>query len=146
MGAPLYYMELALGQFSSRGPATGFIFAKGWQGTKFIFFTARMIHSSGVGFAMIINSTITMIYYNVVISWALFYFVLSFRKRLLWSDCGHWWNTDRCFVPRSSEKLFVPMINETAHNCTQTRYVNISDYQRSEINTTEKITVTEEFY
>lgn len=33
IGAPLYYLELALGQFSSRGPATCFNLAKGWQGT-----------------------------------------------------------------------------------------------------------------
>jgi solute carrier family 6 amino acid transporter-like protein 5/7/9/14 len=32
IGAPIYYLELALGQFSSRGPATAFILAKGWQG------------------------------------------------------------------------------------------------------------------
>jgi len=35
IGAPLYYMELALGQFSNRGPATCFILAKGWQGKIF---------------------------------------------------------------------------------------------------------------
>ncbi|CAF5201181.1 unnamed protein product, partial [Rotaria magnacalcarata] len=68
IGAPIYYLELALGQFSSRGPATAFILAKGWQ---------------GVGFAMIINSVLCMLYYNVVIAWALFYFISSFRKRLL---------------------------------------------------------------
>ena len=33
IGAPIYYLELALGQFSSRGPATAFIFARGWQGS-----------------------------------------------------------------------------------------------------------------
>ena len=34
IGAPIYYLELALGQFSSRGPATGFLLAKGWQGNR----------------------------------------------------------------------------------------------------------------
>jgi SNF family Na+-dependent transporter len=34
IGAPIYYLELALGQFSSRGPATAFILAKGWQGKQ----------------------------------------------------------------------------------------------------------------
>ena len=34
IGAPIYYLELALGQFSSRGPATAFILAKGWQGNR----------------------------------------------------------------------------------------------------------------
>jgi hypothetical protein len=34
IGAPIYYLELAVGQFSSRGPATAFIFAKGWRGKQ----------------------------------------------------------------------------------------------------------------
>lgn len=50
---------------------------------------------------MIINSVLGTLYYNVIIAWALFYFVLSFRSQLLWADCGHWWNTDRCIVPGS---------------------------------------------
>jgi len=37
IGAPIYYLELALGQFSSRGPASAFILAKGWQGKNKIF-------------------------------------------------------------------------------------------------------------
>lgn len=32
IGAPLYFLELALGQFTSRGPGTGFKMARGWQG------------------------------------------------------------------------------------------------------------------
>jgi len=44
IGAPLYYMELALGQFTSRGPATGFVLARGWQGKTFLH-----------GFALIID-------------------------------------------------------------------------------------------
>ncbi|CAF0887763.1 unnamed protein product [Rotaria sp. Silwood1] len=34
IGAPIYYLELALGQFSSRGPATAFILARGWKGKQ----------------------------------------------------------------------------------------------------------------
>ncbi|CAF4087060.1 unnamed protein product [Rotaria socialis] len=112
IGAPLYYLELALGQFSSRGPATAFILAKGWQ---------------GVGFAMIINSVLCMLYYNVVISWALFYFISSFRKRLLWSDCGHWWNTVRCFVPGDRGTTYT--INGTTFNCTKLQYQNPIQHQ-----------------
>ncbi|CAF3041340.1 unnamed protein product [Rotaria socialis] len=129
IGAPLYYLELALGQFSSRGPATAFILAKGWQ---------------GVGFAMIINSVLCMLYYNVVISWALFYFISSFRKRLLWSDCGHWWNTVRCFVPGDRGTTYT--INGTTFNCTKLQYQNPIQHQCTVINLTDRITATEEFY
>ncbi|CAF0915793.1 unnamed protein product, partial [Didymodactylos carnosus] len=32
VGAPLYFLELALGQFSSRSPSSSFILARGWRG------------------------------------------------------------------------------------------------------------------
>lgn len=129
IGAPLYYMELALGQFSSRGPATGFILARGWQ---------------GVGIAMVINSFLGMLYYNVIIAWALFYFVLSFRSRLLWSTCDNWWNTNRCFVPGESQGTFT--VNGTTWNCTEAQYVNLSDYGCKPLNTSGRVTAAEEFY
>ncbi|CAF1234216.1 unnamed protein product [Adineta ricciae] len=129
IGAPIYYLELALGQFSSRGPATAFILAKGWQ---------------GIGFAMVINTIFCMLYYNVIISWALFYFVLSFRKNLLWKTCGYWWNDDRCFVPGSESSLHV--INGTTYNCTQPQYQNMSQYSCVSINATDRVTATEQFF
>ncbi len=52
----------------------------------------------GVGWAMTINSFFVTIYYNVIIAWCLFYLFASFRKKLQWSDCGNWWNTDRCWT------------------------------------------------
>ncbi|CAF3255443.1 unnamed protein product [Rotaria sp. Silwood2] len=122
-------MELALGQFTSRGPASGFVLAKGWQ---------------GVGFAMIINSILGTLYYNVIIAWALFYFILSFRKTLLWSDCGHWWNTDKCFVPGAQENTLGG--NNTGLNCTMALIGNLSDDGCQEVNTTGKVAATEEFF
>ncbi|CAF4127459.1 unnamed protein product [Rotaria socialis] len=141
IGAPLYYLELALGQFTSRGPASAFVLAKGWQ---------------GVGFAMIINSILGTLYYNVIIAWALFYFVLSFRKRLLWADCGHWWNSNGCFVPGSPGNtlganitaLNCTLFNCTGGNCTTALSSNFSDSGCQENNTTsvKQVTVTEEFF
>ncbi|CAM4833277.1 unnamed protein product [Rotaria magnacalcarata] len=146
IGAPIYYLELALGQFSSRGPATAFILAKGWQGK--LLGNKRVLNPSlifsGVGFAMIINSVLCMLYYNVVIAWALFYFISSFRKRLLWSDCGHWWNTALCFVPGDRGTTYT--INGTTFNCTKLQYQNISQYHCTAINLTGRVTATEEFY
>jgi hypothetical protein len=98
----------------------------------------------GVGIAMIINSVLGMLYYNVIIAWALFYFVLSFRSRLLWSDCGYSWNTDRCFVPGSDKNAYRE--NGTIWNCTNAQFANISTYGCTVINTTGRVTATEEFY
>ncbi|CAF1493281.1 unnamed protein product [Adineta steineri] len=129
IGAPIYYLELALGQFSSRGPATAFILAKGWQ---------------GVGFAMIINSVLCMLYYNVIISWALFYLVASFRKNLLWAKCGNWWNDDRCFIPGVQNSTY--RIDQTLYNCTQAQYENISEYSCVPINEKDRVTASEQFF
>ncbi|CAF1020255.1 unnamed protein product [Rotaria sordida] len=129
IGAPIYYLELALGQFSSRGPATAFILAKGWQ---------------GVGFAMIINSVLCMFYYNVIISWALFYFIASFRTTLLWKNCGHWWNDERCFVPSIGSSPFT--INGTMYNCTESQFFNNTKYSCQPINAKDRVTSTEQFF
>ena len=146
IGAPLYYMELALGQFTSRGPGTGFVLARGWQGeccaTPIASITAVIV--AGVGISMLVNSVLGTLYYNVIIAWALFYFVLSFRKRLLWADCGYWWNTDRCFVPGSVGTTYT--LNGTTWNCTESQYNNFTASACQEINSTVKVTASEEFY
>jgi len=126
IGAPIYYLELAMGQFSSRGPATAFILAKGWQ---------------GVGFAMIINSVLCMLYYNVIISWALFYFIASFRKTLLWSQCDHWWNDENCFESGNARYKE----NETLYNCTKEEYLSPSTYCTN-ISSTSVATASEQFF
>jgi hypothetical protein len=147
IGAPIYYLELALGQFSSRGPATAFIFARGWQGSVEMLVLVLVDSSpmfSGVGIAMIINSILGMLYYNVIIAWALFYFVLSFRATPLWSKCGQWWNTDNCYEPGSTP--FYLDSNGTKWNCTAAQLVDSSSFGCVELNFTGKVAATAEFY
>jgi len=93
---------------------------------------------------MIINSVLCMLYYNVIISWALFYFVSSFRTNLLWKQCGYWWNDENCFVPGVDTSLYV--LNSTMYNCTKPQYDNIAMYDCVEINSTNRTTATEQFY
>ena len=93
---------------------------------------------------MIINSVLGTLYYNVIIAWALFYFILSFRSKLLWSNCGNWWNTERCFEPGSASDLHFQ--NDTFWNCTKDQYENLTAFSCVQINETGKVTVTEEFY
>ncbi len=93
---------------------------------------------------MIINSVLCMLYYNVIISWALFYFVLSFRETLLWKKCGNWWNDGRCFVPGANNTPFT--VNGTLYNCTKPQFLNFTDYSCTEINATDRVTATEQFF
>ena len=45
---------------------------------------------------MLMLSVYIGIYYNILISWAFFYFFSSFTTSLPWSSCDNWWNTAQC--------------------------------------------------
>ena len=92
---------------------------------------------------MIINSVLCMLYYNVIISWALFYFVSSFRTNLLWKNCGYWWNDAKCFVPGVNSPY---SLNNTIYNCTEAEYQNRTMYGCVQIKSTDKSTATEQFF
>ncbi|XP_012941783.1 sodium- and chloride-dependent glycine transporter 1, partial [Aplysia californica] len=82
VGLPLFYLEVCLGQFCSRGAAKCWEFAPIFK---------------GVGVAMIVASTLVSIYYNMIIAWAEFYMFASFTSKLPWSDCDNPdWNTPDC--------------------------------------------------
>lgn len=77
-------LELSVGQYTRRGPiaALGKI--------------CPLLQ--GAGFGTVVISFWLCTYYNVIISWALFYLVNSFSDPLPWSTCGNWWNTKDCYV------------------------------------------------
>ena len=52
--------------------------------------------SSGMGWAMVIVSGSCTIYYNIVITWTLYYLCKSMTSTLPWANCGNWWNTQSC--------------------------------------------------
>jgi len=82
VGLPLFYLEVCLGQFCSRGAA------KCWQFAPIF---------KGVGVAMIVASTMVSIYYNMIIAWAEFYMFASFTTKLPWGTCDNdQWNTANC--------------------------------------------------
>ncbi|BHF57325.1 hypothetical protein SprV_0100026600 [Sparganum proliferum] len=83
-GLPLFYLELALGQFQRSGCITV------WSRICPLF--------SGIGFGICIIASYTAWYYNTIISWALFYMFDSMRSRLPWDSCDNWWNTEHCIT------------------------------------------------
>jgi hypothetical protein len=85
-----------------------------------------------------------MLYYNVIISWALFYFISSFRKNLLWKKCGYWWNDERCFVPGGVSSLYTD--HGTTYNCTQLQFLNSTENSCVSINGTNRVAATEQFF
>lgn len=51
---------------------------------------------TGVGFTVILISLYVGFYYNVIISWALFYLFSSFSSELPWVHCNNTWNSPNC--------------------------------------------------
>uniref|UniRef100_A0A673ITY1 Transporter n=1 Tax=Sinocyclocheilus rhinocerous TaxID=307959 RepID=A0A673ITY1_9TELE len=80
-GMPLFYMELALGQYNREGAAGV------WKICPIF---------KGVGFTVILISLYVGFYYNVIIAWALFYLFSCFSGELPWIHCNNTWNSPNC--------------------------------------------------
>ncbi|KAE8597623.1 hypothetical protein XENTR_v10016537 [Xenopus tropicalis] len=80
-GMPLFYMELALGQFNREGAAGV------WKICPIF---------KGVGYTVILISLYVGFFYNVIIAWALQYLFSSFTSELPWIHCNNSWNSPNC--------------------------------------------------
>ncbi|XP_055531694.1 sodium-dependent dopamine transporter isoform X2 [Wyeomyia smithii] len=81
-GIPLFYMELALGQFNRKGAITC------WGRLVPLF--------KGIGYAVVLIAFYVDFYYNVIIAWSLRFFFASFTSHLPWKLCDNTWNTIFC--------------------------------------------------
>lgn len=81
-GLPIFYLEMSLGQYFSSGCLTV------WRRVCPL--------AKGIGYAMCILNFFTGLYYNTIISWAVFFFVESFTSELPWTSCNNPWNSDDC--------------------------------------------------
>uniref|UniRef100_A0A8C1WRJ3 Transporter n=1 Tax=Cyprinus carpio TaxID=7962 RepID=A0A8C1WRJ3_CYPCA len=84
-GMPLFYMELALGQFNREGAATVWKICPVFK---------------GVGYTVIIIALYVGFYYNVIIAWSLYYLFASLTSELPWLGCKHSWNSPNCTEPQ----------------------------------------------
>ncbi|KAL8560974.1 hypothetical protein ACOMHN_061188 [Nucella lapillus] len=89
-GIPMYFMELALGQWLSVGGLGVWQIAPIWK---------------GVGYAATIMAAWLNTYYIVVLAWAVFYLVSSLSQQLPWASCGNAWNTPSCLSEYDRDKL-----------------------------------------
>lgn len=77
IGKPLYYLEMILGQFTSRGSVKALT-------------TIPIL--KGVGIAQQIGTTCIVTYYCSLIALTLFYMIKSFAAELPWSNCWDKWD------------------------------------------------------
>ena len=66
---------------------------------------------------MVLIAFYTDFYYNVIISWALYYFFASFSKQLPWATCENPWNTDACIKAKDANAA------SSSTNGTEVSYV-----------------------
>ncbi|XP_072454589.1 sodium- and chloride-dependent GABA transporter 3 isoform X2 [Notamacropus eugenii] len=81
-GIPVFFLETALGQFTSEGGITC------WRKICPLF--------EGIGYATQVIEAHLNVYYIIILAWAVFYLFNCFTTELPWATCGHEWNTDRC--------------------------------------------------
>lgn len=81
-GLPLFYLELALGQYHRSGCLTI------WQYIAPVF--------KGIGYAICVIDIYMAMYYNTIIAWAVYYLQASFTPILPWTSCNNPWNTPEC--------------------------------------------------
>ncbi|KMQ97245.1 sodium-dependent dopamine transporter [Lasius niger] len=109
-GIPLFYMELALGQFNRKGAITC------WGRLVPLF--------KGIGYAVVLIAFYVDFYYNVIIAWSLRYFFASFSTMLPWTTCDNPWNTPLCRefdanVSYAFEDAMTSEMNENIGNVTR---------------------------
>ncbi|XP_003737551.2 sodium-dependent dopamine transporter [Galendromus occidentalis] len=97
-GIPLFFMELALGQFHRKGAITC------W---------GRLVPLlKGVGYTVVLIALYVDFYYNVIIAWALYYLLASFTTTLPWTSCDNEWNTGNCSVEARGGRGFTSPAQE----------------------------------
>jgi solute carrier family 6 amino acid transporter-like protein 5/7/9/14 len=77
VGKPLYYMELLLGQFSSRGCIKVYDMAPAMR---------------GIGIGQVMSTCFVTTYYASLMGLTIRYFLASFSSPLPWSECKQEWN------------------------------------------------------
>jgi hypothetical protein len=91
VGIPLFFLELNLGQYTSQGLLSC------WQMAPIF---------RGIGVSMNIASFYLAVYYNMIIAYSIYYFVISFRKNLLWSKCDASWASLQCVDDFENKNYF----------------------------------------
>ncbi|KAK4318107.1 hypothetical protein Pmani_010875 [Petrolisthes manimaculis] len=108
-GLPLFFMELALGQYASLGP--NILFPK----------VAPLF--AGLGWGMIVVSMLVAIYYNMILAWTLFYTFASFTSELPWGHCNNDFNSVGCFTEDEAANCRNQSMLYFNHTC-----LSVSDY------------------
>ena len=90
-GLPLFFFELSLGQFVQSSPIALWSVIPLFQGLEL--WATSLLLPPGIGFSMLLIVIGIGLYYNVIVSWILYYLIQVFLSlptgRLPWTSCGN---------------------------------------------------------
>ncbi|XP_058118802.1 sodium-dependent nutrient amino acid transporter 1-like [Anopheles ziemanni] len=81
VGRPIYYLEMVMGQFSSRGSVK-------------VYDVSPIMR--GIGIAQMVSICVVIVYYAATIATAIRFFVASFESPLPWASCDVTWTGLNC--------------------------------------------------
>uniref|UniRef100_A0A182W2B5 Sodium-dependent nutrient amino acid transporter 1 n=1 Tax=Anopheles minimus TaxID=112268 RepID=A0A182W2B5_9DIPT len=81
VGRPIYYLEMVMGQFSSRGSVK-------------VYDVSPIMR--GIGIAQMVSICVVIVYYAATIATAIRFFVASFESPLPWASCDVSWTGLNC--------------------------------------------------
>nr|CAD7568158.1 unnamed protein product [Timema californicum] len=101
IGKPMYYMEMAMGQFSSYGAVKVWNISPILTGDGVNPYTdsrSKIVNpsSSGLGYGQIFSTLCIVTYYVSLMAITAFYFIMSFKSVLPWAVCQPDWGAN-CF-------------------------------------------------
>ncbi|XP_016525880.1 sodium- and chloride-dependent GABA transporter 3 [Poecilia formosa] len=114
-GIPVFFLETALGQFTSEGGITC------WRKVCPLF--------EGIGYATQVIEAHLNVYYIVILAWAIFYLFNCFTTELPWAGCGHYWNTENCvdYYGENATNITNPNATSPVIEFWERRVLKISD-------------------
>lgn len=130
-GLPLFFLELAIGQYGGLGPNK--LFGRIAPAFK------------GLGYGMLFISFLVVIYYNMIIAWTLFYTFAGFTSQLPWEFCGNDYNSLTCYNSKMAQNcLNTTDLEATYYNNTCTSIKTICEEYGFDIS--ENVDVRNESY
>ncbi|XP_042264663.1 sodium- and chloride-dependent creatine transporter 1 [Thunnus albacares] len=120
-GIPVFFLEIALGQFMKQGGVSAWNIAPLFK---------------GLGLASMVIVFFCNTYYIMILVWGLYFLFHSFTNPLPWATCGHPWNTPNCTQDfrrschnRSAAQSPLPSPAATPSNLSSTSPLNLSSAQ-----------------
>uniref|UniRef100_A0A8D3CL22 Transporter n=1 Tax=Scophthalmus maximus TaxID=52904 RepID=A0A8D3CL22_SCOMX len=89
-GIPIFFLEIALGQFMKAGSINVWNIAPLFK---------------GLGYASMVIVFFCNTYYIMVLAWGFYYLIKSFNSTLPWSTCDNEWNTPNCILANARSPI-----------------------------------------